>query len=131
MAMRTLCTGVELPDPKSDYRDSVRLEQYRFGREAIYFPGYPAPRYLPYAAIRQAWTQNSSMPVIGTCGKALPVTVLRIRYQGKFYHTLTFEKPSNAQKALDIFRENGEHIVFGPEPTGPRRAEWLAALPAD
>jgi len=131
MAMRTLCPAVELSDPKSDYRDSVRLEQYRFGRQAIYFPGYPAPRYLPFAAIRQAWTQGSSMPVTGTCGKALPVTILRIRFQGNFYQTLTFDKAANAEKALDVLKEHAAHAVFGPEPTGPRRAEWLAALPAD
>ena len=131
MALSSICTGVELRDPKEDYRCSQRIEQYRFGKEAIYFAGWPTAKYLPFSAVRQAWIQDSLLPVKGTCGKALPITVMRVRYKGKFYQTFTFEKRVNAQAALDLIQAGAPEAVFAPEPVGPARSEFLAALSAE
>ena len=131
MAMESICSEVSLSAPKEDYRNSTRIEQYRFGQQAIYFAGWPTTKYLPFSAIRQAWTQDSLLPVTGTCGKALPVTILRIRYKGKYYQTFTFEKQTNARKALEILQAACPDAVFAPEPVGPQRTEFLAALSAE
>ena len=131
MALCSVCRDIELSAPKEDYRNSLRIEQYRFGKEAIYFAGWPTAKYLPFAAIRQAWIQDSLLPVTGTCGKALPITVMRVRYKGKYYQTFTFEKRANAQHALDLIQAGAPDAVFGPEPVGPQRTAFLAALSAD
>ena len=129
MAMTSICPDILLPEPKTDYRDSQRIEQYRISNRAIYFAAWPSAKYLPFPAVRQAWIQDSLLPVTGTCGKALPVTVMRIRYKGNYYQTLTFEKRANAQKALDILQANCPDAVFSPEPVGPQREKFLASLP--
>ena len=131
MALCYICSDIELRDSRDDYRNSKRIEQYRFGKEAVYFAGWPTTKYLPFSAIRQAWIQDSLLPVTGTCGKALPITVMRVRYKGKFYQTFTFEKRTNAQKALDLIRDGAPGAVFEPEPIGPKRAEFLASLSAE
>ena len=92
---------------------------------------WPSAKYLPYTAVRQAWIQESLLPVTGTCGKALPVTVLRLRYKGNYYQTFTFEKQVNAQKALDTIRAGAPDAVFAPEPVGEQRAAFLASLTTD
>ena len=128
MAMHSICPDITLDDPKTDYSNSLRIEQYRFGNQAAYFAAWPSAKYLPFSAVRQAWIQDSLLPLTGTCGKALSVTVMRIRYKGNYYQTLTFEKRANAQKALDILQSNCTNAVFGPEPVGDARAAFLAAL---
>ncbi|MBE6961140.1 MAG: hypothetical protein E7445_01595 [Ruminococcaceae bacterium] len=128
MAMHSICPDITLEDPKTDYSSSLRIEQYRFSSHAAYFAAWPSAKYLPFLAVRQAWIQDSLLPLTGTCGKAIPVTVMRIRYKGNYYQTLTFEKRVNAQKAMDILQEHCPSAVFGPEPVGEERAAFLAAL---
>jgi len=131
MALRSVCPGHELADPKEDFRTSLRIEQYRFSNQAVYIAAFPGAKYIPFSAVRQAWIQDSLLPVTGTCGKALPITILRMRYQGKYYHTFTFEKRSNALKALDMIRSGAPDAVFEPEPVGQQRIEFLASLAAE
>lgn len=131
MAMHSICPDITLDDPKADYSSSLRIEQYRFSGHAAWFAAWPSAKYLPFSAVRQAWIQDSLLPLTGTCGKAIPVTVMRIRYKGNYYQTLTFEKRVNAQKAMDILQENCTGAVFGPEPVGAERTAFLAALSPD
>ena len=131
MAMHSICPSITLDDPKADYSSSLRIEQYRFSNHAAWFAAWPSAKYLPFSAVRQAWIQDSLLPLTGTCGKAIPVTVMRIRYKGNYYQTLTFEKRSNAQKAIEILQRNCTGAVFGPEPVGAERDAFLAALSPD
>ena len=53
MAMLSVCPDITLSDPKTDYRNSQRIEQYRFGSEAVYMAAWPSAKYLPYTAVVQ------------------------------------------------------------------------------
>ena len=105
MAMFTpkpLAQSCPLEDPDGDYKTARRAEQYRFSEKAVYFPAFPGTRYLSFASLSKALTRNTSMPLTGCCGKALPVTRLRLYYDGgEFYQDFTFEKLANANKVLD------------------------------
>ena len=90
-----------LEDPAEDYRLSRRVEQYRVSEKAIYFPAFPGTKYLSFRALTKALTRNTSMPLTGCCGKALPVTRLRLYYEEDFYQDFTFEKLSHANQVLD------------------------------
>lgn len=126
MAMRSVCEKITVEDPREDYRNGYRAEQYRVGKQAIYIAAFPGNKYLPFAAIRQAWTQDSSINVIGTCGKSLPVVVLRVRYEGNFYHTFTFEKQKTADRVLESITAGNPEVILAPEPTGAERRAMLA-----
>lgn len=115
MAMRSICPQMVLPDPKADYQTAKRVEQYRIGRQAIYFKAFPGDKYLPFAAIERAWTQKSSVPLTGCCGKELPVVVLRIQYGGGFYQHFTFEKQEKADQALKAIGEAKPEALQPPE----------------
>lgn len=104
MAMQSLCPTVVLPDPKADRKTAVRVEQYRLSGKAFYFPAFPSDRYLPFSALKRAWLQSSSIALTGCCGKALPVTVLRVQYEGGFYETFTFEKAEKARQVLSAMQ---------------------------
>lgn len=120
MPFKSICPAVTLDHVKEDYKNSIRVEQYRVGQEALYVAAFPGTKYLPFAAIRQAWTQKSTLSLTGCCGKELPMTVLRIRYEGGFYQHFTFENQKSAQRVLDILAERCPGILLEPEPVGRR-----------
>lgn len=90
-----------LADPAGDYKTSRRAEQFRVSGQAIYFPAFPGTKYLSYKALTKALTRNTSLPLTGCCGKALPMTRLRLYYDGEFYQDFMFEKLPTANKVLD------------------------------
>lgn len=99
---RSLARSHALEDPAGDYRTARRAEQYRVSGQAIYFPAFPGTQYLSFASLTRALTRNTSMPLTGCCGKALPVTRLRLYYDGgEFYQDFTFEKLASANQVLD------------------------------
>ena len=105
MAMFTpkpLAQSCPLEDPAGDYKTARRAEQFRFSSRAIYFPAFPGTKYLAYQALSRALTRNTSLSLTGCCGKALPVTRLRLYYDGgEFYQDFTFEKQTVANQVLD------------------------------
>ncbi len=84
-------------DPAGDKKTGFRLEQFRFGEQAVYFP---PQKYLPYAACTGAEIIPTSFHVTGCCGKSLPAFAVKISYgtEGKFA-SLVMEKEANAEKA--------------------------------
>ena len=125
MAMRSICPSTVLEDPREDYKNGYKAEQFRVGKQAIYMAAFPGTKYLPFAAIRQAWSQDSSITVTGTCGKSLPVVVLRVRYEGNFYQSFQFEKQSEADRVLESIAAGNPGAVIGPEPVGEARRAML------
>ena len=51
MAMRSICPSVVLEDPKEDYKNGYRAEQFRVGKQAIYMAAFPGTKYLPFAGV--------------------------------------------------------------------------------
>ena len=101
-APKPLAKTCPLEDPAGDYKAARRAEQYRFSGQAVYFPAFPGTQYLSFASLTRALTRNTSLPLTGCCGKALPVTRLRLYYDGgEFYQDFTFEKLANANQVLD------------------------------
>lgn len=105
MKLQSICPSVILENVQSDYKASARVEQYRVGKQAIYFPYLLSVKYLPFQAVRQAWIQPSSLRLTGSCGRELPIVALRMRCEGDFYQNLTFEKQRNAQRVLSLLAE--------------------------
>ena len=93
---RPLAKSHPLEDPAGDYKSARRAEQYRYSGSAIYFPAFPGTQYLSFASLSRALTRNTSLPLTGCCGKALPVTRLRLYYDGG-----EFEKLASANEVLD------------------------------
>lgn len=101
-ALKSQSRHCALENADSDYQSARRSAQYRIGAEAIYFPAFPGTRYLPYRAVARAMTRNTSLPLTGSCGKALPMTRLRLYYDGgEVYQDFLFEKLAEANQALD------------------------------
>ena len=99
---KPLAKSYPLEDPSGDYKTARRAEQFRFSKNAIYFPAFPGTQYLSFASLTRALTRNTSLPLTGCCGKALPVTRLRLYYDGgEFYQDFTFEKLAGANEVLD------------------------------
>ena len=99
--LKPLAADSPLPDPNGDYRTSRRVEQFRFSDQAIYFPAFPGTKYLSFQALTKALSRNTSMALTGCCGKALPMTRLRLYYGGEFYQDFLFEKLDSANQVLD------------------------------
>lgn len=93
-----------LPDAAGDYAAAQRLAQYRLGRDAVYFPAFPATRYIPFAAVSKVMARHTSMPLTGCCGKALPMICVRLFYDGEFYQDFMFETQKEANAVLDRIR---------------------------
>lgn len=100
-SLKSLSKSFLLEDPAADYKTSQRMEQYRVSGQAIYFPAFPGTQYLAFRSLTKALTRNTSLPLTGSCGKALPMTRLRLYYDGEFYQDFLFEKLPNANQVLD------------------------------
>ena len=98
---KPLSSSCPLADPAEDYKTARRAEQYRVSGQAIYFPVFPGTKYLSFQALTRALTRNTSLPLTGCCGKALPMTRLRLYYDGEFYQDFMFEKLPVANEVLD------------------------------
>lgn len=118
LAMKSICPACSLEDAVADHRTARRVGQYKVSDRAIYFPAFPGTRYLPFAAVRRAWQQKSSILPVGCCGKELPVVLLRMEYGDGFYQNFTFEKREQALGILRRLRELCPEIVQEAAP-GP------------
>lgn len=90
---------IALENAKEDYRVSKRVEQFRVGEKAIYFPAFPGTQYLPFTALSQVKSKNTAISVAGTCGKQLPMVCLRLFY-GDVYKDFMFEKSKSVDMVL-------------------------------
>ena len=95
--------GKSIENAKQDFRDAVRVEQYRVGREAIYLPQGLRWMYIPYSQITRA-EQSRRVISAGHCvtvREEKPAVDLII---GEETLTLNLEKADNAQTVLDAIR---------------------------
>ncbi len=116
---KSLAKSHPLENPAGDYKSARKSEQYRFSENAIYFPAFPGTQYLSFASLTRALTRNTSLPLTGCCGKALPVTRLRLYYDGgEFYQDFTFEKLANANQVLDAVAAARPEIPIQREERG-------------
>lgn len=100
--LKSMSGTVTLKNAAEDYRNAKRVAQYRVGEQAVYFPAFPGTRYVPYAAVTKAFARNSSLPIKGTCGKAIPVVKVRLFYDGEeFYQEFLAETHQQANTILD------------------------------
>ena len=103
-AMKSLAQSASLEDVSGDYRTARRVEQFRISNEAIYFPAFPGNQYLPFEALHHVKVRDTALSVTGTCGKQIPMTCLRLSYDGEFYKDFLFEKRAKAEEVLERIR---------------------------
>lgn len=73
-----------LPDIKEDFRESKRLEKYRLGKKALYFPAGFMWEYLPLNEITQIRRVTRLIESEnGVCPFSMEVPSVRIFYHGK------------------------------------------------
>ena len=103
-AMKSLAQSASLEDVSGDYKTARRVEQFRVSNEAIYFPAFPGNQYLPFEALHHVKVRDTALSVTGTCGKQIPMTCLRLSYDGEFYKDFLFEKRARAEEVLERIR---------------------------
>lgn len=103
-AMKSLAQSASLENASEDYKTAQKAEQFRISHEAIYFAAFPGTQYLPFAALHHVKVRDTALSVTGTCGKQLPMTCLRLSYDGKFYKDFLFEKRARAEEVLERIR---------------------------
>ena len=103
-AMKSLAQSASLENVSEDYKTASRVEQLRVSDEAIYFPAFPGNQYLPFEALHYVKMRDTALSVKGTCGKQLPMTCLRLSYDGEFYKDFLFEKRAKAEAVLERIR---------------------------
>lgn len=120
-ALKSLSKTCALEDAAAGYKASRRVEQFRLGDEAVYFPAFPGNQYLPFAALTQVKTRNTAISVTGTCGKQLPMVCVRLSYDGEFYKDFLFEKKKNADLVVEAIAAKRPELPMDLE-TEPFRA---------
>ncbi|MBQ2960309.1 MAG: hypothetical protein IJE09_03690 [Oscillospiraceae bacterium] len=93
-------TELTIENAKEDYRASKRVEQFRYGAEAIYFPAFPGTQYLPYKSLTKVKSKNTAVSVAGTCGKQIPMVCLRL-YYGDTFKDFMLEKKKSEDMILE------------------------------
>lgn len=103
-AMKSLSQNVSLENVNEDYKVSKRAEQFRVSEDAIYFPAFPGTQYLPFTALQHVKVRDTTLSIKGTCGKQIPMTCLRLSYDGEFYKDFLFEKRAKVDEILELIR---------------------------
>lgn len=103
-ALKSLSQSVSLENVNEDYKTAKRAEQFRVSKDAIYFPAFPGTQYLPFTALEYVKVRDTALSVKGTCGKQLPMTCLRLSYDGEFYKDFLFEKRAKVDEILELIR---------------------------
>jgi len=116
-ALKSLSKTCALENADAGYKASRRVEQFRLGQEAIYFPAFPGNQYLPFAALTHVKTRNTSISVTGTCGKQLPMVCVRLSYDGEFYKDFLFEKKKNADLVVEAIRACRPELEMDLDPS--------------
>ncbi|MBO5564238.1 MAG: hypothetical protein J5935_01340 [Lachnospiraceae bacterium] len=109
MAWRPFMAEYTIDDPKADIKAGERIEQYKLGEKAVYFP---RENYLPYEAIKAIWIQPHQLNVIGCCGKGLPVSMVRLDTGTKDVANLMVEKKTNARKMVEMILAKNPSIEY-------------------
>ena len=98
--------GKEVAEPKEDFRNARRLEQYRLGEKAVYLPRGLSWEYIPVNEIRKA-ERSRRIISAGHCvtvREEKPAVDLETE-QGVF--TLNLEKPASAAAVLEALGAEG------------------------
>lgn len=101
--------------PEADYQDAEEIGCFRFGAEAVYIPGFPAVRYLPLAALRRAWVQESSLSVGGSRSAGMSLYVLRAQREDGLWQNFAFNREEDARRALERMRKLNPKLPGAPE----------------
>ena len=96
---KCIVPGYEIEDVKQDRKDSVRIEQYRVSKNAVYFNG----QYLPLSCIKDVAVLESSYTPGMSCGKGIPVFKIRIEYGAEKPLVLMVEKKKNVDTMMEYF----------------------------
>lgn len=80
MSYKSLVKGLSIADPKADRKNSIRVDNYHVGEQAVYVTKFPYDRYIPYEAVRKVWYQPSQLSVSCCCGKGVPVFVVCVKF---------------------------------------------------
>ncbi len=104
MPYRSICNGTRVEDPKEDCRGAVRFGTFRIGRQAVYFPTFPAGgQYLAYQDITKMLLKPSSLHPKGCCGGGVPIFVLRLEYgQGRGKNLILDNEKQAARAAAEL-----------------------------
>jgi len=116
-ALKSLSKTCAVENPDAGYKAARRVEQFRLGTEAMYFPAFPGNQYLPFAALTHVKTRNTAISVTGTCGKQLPMVCVRLSYDGEFYKDFLFEKKKNADLVVDAIAACRPELEMDLDPT--------------
>ena len=103
-AIRSLAQITSLENAAEDYKTAKKTEQFRVSDEAIYFAAFPGTQYLPFVALHHVKVRDTALSVTGTCGKQLPMTCMRLSYDGEFYKDFLFEKRDRAEEVWERIR---------------------------
>ena len=96
----SLVPGVEIENVTEDFKNALKIEQYRLGKQALYFPAGFKWEYLPLSSIESVEGTHRNV----TAGHCVTVTERKPAVEfktaaGSFQFNL--EKPANMQKVLD------------------------------
>jgi hypothetical protein len=118
MPYRSAVSHSSISDPAADRKGATRIGQYRVGKQALYVPFFPMDQYIPFSAIRRAWSQSAQLGVIGCCGKTVPVVRVRVQYDsgdaatGLVIQNYTLDTQAEADRMLALLAAGCPGLVL-------------------
>ena len=108
MGWRSLREDIISVDPKLQYKEGVKVEQYRVSKDMLFLPG---KQYIPLDSIEKIQIRNSQMNSGNCCGMAFPVYNVVVFYGGERPAKLMHEKKENAERLVQLLLEARTDIV--------------------
>ena len=104
--------GKNLDNVKEDFRSAVKIEQYRFGKEALYVPEGLRWKYLPYTAIEKA--EASGATAGSDAYREAIIAAMKATDMDCVTGHVTYNEYNNPEKSAAIITiENGAAKFWG------------------
>lgn len=109
MAWQTARPDVPVPDLKDQFKNGIRIEQYRLSGDILFLP---KKQFIPLDSIEKIQIRNSQMNSGNCCGMAFPVYNLVVFYGAQYPAKLMLEKKENAERLSALLQDSRESILF-------------------
>ncbi len=92
-------------DVDRDYAGAQRIDRYRIGEKAFYFPTFPSVTYVPFRDMGQVRSRQQGYSARGCCGSgSLKLEIVAMEIGGKV-KTFQFGSAEAAEKAVALISE--------------------------
>lgn len=95
----------KIEDARADFEAATKIDQFRVGHEAFYFPTFLSQTYIPFRDMTNVRATNKSLQMKSCCGGGgcvpMPVVAMEVGGETKTFQFTKLEKAKEAARLIN------------------------------